>query len=159
MPKPITLLVTDIDGEVTIHTPETLQQAGLSEEDADACFSGVGYWLTLNLKRNTFADQQTALREAAGDDTLLPQKRFVLAVEAIEKRPCGAQEKSLPAVTEDWFVRLDPPALGNVISGFILNAWYPTASKTADFTQVWQKRRSESDEASKSTSSPSILAS
>lgn len=149
MPKPIVLLVTDIDGETAIHTPETLTQIGLTEEEADACFVGVGYWLTLNLKRNTFADQQTALRESAGDDTLLPQKRFVLAVEGIEKRLCGAQEKSLPAVTEDWFVKLDPPALGNVISGYILNAWYPTASKTADFIAASRKKLNESDEASK----------
>ena len=158
MPKPIILLVTDIDGEVTIHTPDSLKAAGMTTEEADVCFVGVGYWLTLGLKRNTFADQQSALREAAGDDTLLPQKRFALAVESIERRLCGAADKSLPVVSEDWFTRLDPPSLGNVISGFILDAWYPTASKTANFTRAFLTRQKESDEASKSTSSPSIPA-
>lgn len=149
MPKPIKLLVTDIDGESAIHTLDTLAQISLTEDEADACFAGVGYWLTLTLKENDFGDQQRVVREAAGDESVLPLKRFVAAVEKIERRECGAKESSLPAVTEDWLAKIKPPALGNVISAFILDAWYPTGSKTADFIAASRKKQNESGEASK----------
>jgi len=141
-------LITEIDGETTIHDPASLELAGLSEADADECFNGVGYWLTITLRKCTFADQQTATREAGGDETLLPQKRFVLAVEKISKRECGAESESLPAVTEAWFTSLDPPALGNAINLTILQAWYPVATKADDFFKRFRQKQDVSEKAS-----------
>ncbi len=127
--------------------PQERALSGLSDDDFDQAFTGAGYWITLNLKRCTFADQQTATREAAGDETLLPQKRFTLAVESVEKRQCGAAEAGLPTVSEDWFAKLDPPALGNAINAAILQDWYPAAVKAGDFMNAFLKKRAESEKA------------
>lgn len=140
-------LITEIEGEVTIHGDEERAASGLTDEEFDEAFTGAGYWLTVNLKKCTFADQQTATREAGSDETLLPQKRFVLAIESLSKRFCGAQEASLPAVTETWFTSLEPPAVGNAINAAILQSWYPVATKTADFFGKLLQKRAESAKA------------
>lgn len=158
MSKQRKFLVIEIDDETTILDEATCAQAEIDEAFAAECYGDNAYWLTLDLKDCTFADQQRAIRDAGGDDTLLPQKRFVVAVEKWSKRGAGADSSSILTVGEDAFLALKPPALGNAVNVAILQAWYPGASKATDFTSAYRAKQSALGEATKSTSTESIPA-
>lgn len=149
MSKTVKILVIEIDGETTILNPAAQVASEIDEAFAAECYGDKAYWLKIELKDCTFADQQRAVREAGDDETLLPQKRFVVAVERWTKQYAGAESESLLSVSEDTFAALKPPALGNAVDTLILSHWYPGASKASDFTSAYRKKQAESAAAKK----------
>jgi len=153
--KPVKILVITIDDEITVLNEAALEAAQIDEAFAAKCYGDKAYWLRLELKDCSFGDQQQAAREAGEDSTLLPQKRFAVGVEKWTKQFCGADSTSILEVSEDAFVKLKPPTIGNAIDAAIFQKWYPGAAKASDFTQAFRTRQKESEEAIKSASTES----
>ena len=152
--KQIQILVTDIDDEVCIHDEESLKRLDTTLDEADKMFAGVGYWLIVTLKNCDYGMKQETVREAGGDETLLPQKRFAAAAAKVERRPCGGGEPTLYDPTEKWFRALDPPEIAEALDVEILKRWYPTASraakdKTANFIKASRSKQTKSEAAQK----------
>jgi len=128
----IRFLVTTVEGETSVFAEENLPLLDMTEEDVKQIFGENAYWLALQLRDATFRDQQKVLRESAGDDSLLPQKRFLAAVASWTKQVVTQDAKQDMPVTEEAFLNL-PPSIGNAVHNAILASWYPNSARTLDF--------------------------
>lgn len=136
MAKSAKLLVIELEGESIVLDEAARAAVELTEEDVASVYGEQAYWLTIDLKDCTFADQQAVARACAGDETLIPQKRFAVAVKSWKKQHAGQDSTSILTVSEDVFADLKPPALGNAIDRIIVGAWYPTGLKASDMLRA-----------------------
>jgi hypothetical protein len=158
MSKTVRLLVTDIDGEIAVYDEEMLQLSDMSDDnEIKETFGNKAIWYRISLKDADYNAQQRAARAAGEDGTLLPQKRFVEAVEKWEKQYAGEESTSILPVSESAFCELRPPILANAVYGIIVKDWYPSASKSLDFFRQSRQKREQSEKDKSSTSEPNTV--